>query len=367
MEKVIATSRAPTNIAVVKYWGKNPKWEKWHIPNKSSLSFTVGELYTETTIEAKKGNGEINFELNGKKITKDMKEFEYVEKYIKKLRELGNEFANYDLNVLSKNNFPTAAGFASSASGFAAFAKALQGIMKELSPEFYEKYMSEERKLSVFARLGSGSATRSMPSKGGFVAWWRGIDPLNCKSPEEVSEEEKEEIIFSSYAESLLPPEHWKELRIIYVKVRQGEKKVKSRAGMKMTVKTNPLYWEWVRYEEEEVVKKMIEAVKNRDFPLFAELVMECSNGLHAMALYTKPRIVYLNDTSHQIIDRVLDLNEGETKVAYTFDAGPNAVLFTLEKYANEVKEEIAKIVGKENLIETKPGEGPKLLKVETV
>ncbi len=351
--------KAPTNIALVKYWGKNPLWEKFHIPMKSSLSFTVGDLYTETTLEVEDGSGELSFYLNGEEITPERKEFEYVDKYIKKLFELFPETKKYNYHVESKNNFPTAAGFASSASGFAAMAKALQGAMKELEPQLYEKYFADDAKLSVFARLGSGSATRSIPSEGGVVIWHRGIDPNYPFGPEEVSPSTKEHVIFSSYAESLFPAEHWPELRIIYTKVRKGEKAVKSRAGMKMTVKTNPLHRQWVEYEESVMLPRVVNAIREKDFEALAKDTMKLSNGLHAMMLYTEPRIRYLNDTSEQIIDAVLDLNESEVKAAYTFDAGPNAVVFTLAKYENEVSSRLAEIVGEENVFVTKMGKGP--------
>ncbi len=353
---------APPNIAIVKYWGKNPLWERYHIPTKSSLSFTVDKLYTQTTLVMEEGKGEIEFTLNGEKIDATKKEFEYVGKYVSKLHELIPETKKYNFYVESSNNFPTAAGFASSASGFAAMAKAIQGAMKELEPRIYSTYFSNDHDLSVFARLGSGSATRSIPSEGGLVLWRRGIPIDYPFGPEEVSNQTKNKIIFSSYAETLLKPEYWNELRIIYVKVKQSEKKVKSRAGMKMTLKTNPVYKNWINYEETILLKDTIESIKNRNFETFAKNTMKLSNGLHAMMLYTEPRIVYLNDTSHKIIDGVLDLNEEEIKAAYTFDAGPNTVIFTLSKYENEVKSLLKDIVGEENILITKQGKGARFV-----
>ncbi len=357
-----AKAIAPTNIAIVKYWGKNPLWEKYHIPCKSSVSFTVSDLYTETVLEVERGSGSVEFELNGKKISKDEKEFEYVGKYIAKLNELVPETKNYDYYIKTKNNFPTAAGFASSASGFGAMARALQGVMKELEPKAYEKYFSDDSKLSVFARLGSGSATRSIPEKGGLVIWHRGIPMDYPFGPDEVSNETKEKVIFSSYAESLFPHDYWPELRIIYVSVKKSEKKVKSRAGMKMTLKTNPIYRYWVEYEESTLLKEVINAVRKKDFGKLVELTIKLSNGLHAMMLYTMPRIVYMNDTSHQVIERILELNESEPKASYTFDAGPNAVVFTLDKYEEEVVSVLSEVVGKQNIVVTKPGKGSRLV-----
>ncbi|MBM3228817.1 diphosphomevalonate decarboxylase [Candidatus Parvarchaeota archaeon] len=356
---------APTNIAIVKYWGKNPKWEKYMLPTKSSVSFTVEGLFTQTFLDVKKGGGTVSFDLNGKKISSQMPEYEYVGAMLDKLFELVPRTKSYDYSIVTTNNFPTAAGFASSASGFAAFAKALQGAMKELEPGVYEKYFSDDSKLSVFARLGSGSAVRSIPHEGGFVIWNRGLDPQNSPDPTRLGAAQLEKLIFSSTAQSLFGPSHWKELRIIYCKTAQGEKKVKSRAGMKATVETNPLYWHWVEYEEQEVLPALIEAVRLKDFGSFGRICMECSNSLHAMMQYTTPRICYLNDTSNEIIDSVLGMNldAGKTVAAYTFDAGPNAIVFTLEKHEKQVAQKLGKIVGTENLVATRPGPGPQVLK----
>ncbi|NPA22017.1 MAG: diphosphomevalonate decarboxylase [Candidatus Micrarchaeota archaeon] len=352
--------KAPTNIAVLKYWGKHPLWEEYHIPNKSSLSFTVEGLYTETELEVEKGNGEIRFELNGREITPDMPEFEYVGKFLKKVFKIVPELKHYNYYVKSHNNFPTAAGYASSASGFAALAKALQVTFRELEPQVYQKYLADERKLSVFARLGSGSATRSIPEQGGFVAWWRGLDPHYPYGPEEVTPATFEKNLFASYAESLFPPEHWSDLRIIYTHVEKKEKKIKSRAGMKQTVKTNPVYWSWVDYDEYVLAPKLVEAVRGKDFSTFAEVAIQASDGLHAMMYYTYPRIRYLNDTSEAIIEKILELNQEETKAAYTFDAGPNAIVFTLAPYENEVLSSLKEVV--EDVYVTRPGKGPEVI-----
>ncbi len=350
------TAVAPTNIAILKYWGKNPDWEKYHIPMKSSLSFTVDGLYTTTTVEAEKGSGKVSFELNGRQITPEMKEWEYIDDFFGKIGRLFPFVKNYDYRIVSKNNFPTAAGYASSASGFAALVKAIVGAVEE-----FEEFREDDKKLSALARLGSGSASRSIPREGGFVAWWRGYSPYHLRPPEAYSEEERMHIIFSSYAESLYPPEHWEELRIIYAKVAKKEKKVKSRAGMKQTVKENPLYRAWIDYEEGNLKDTMIRYVKEKNFEQLAELIMRASNNLHAMALSTYRPIIYLNEISHSIIDAIHDLNleKGMNVAAYTFDAGPNAVVFTLAKDEAEVAGLLKDIVGEENVFATKPGRGP--------
>ncbi len=342
---------APTNIAFVKYWGKNPTYERYHIPNKSSASFTVEGLYTITTIEAKSGGeGKATFVLNGKEIKEGEKEGKYVFEFLAKIKERYPFIANYDYNVVSENNFPTAAGYASSASGFAAFARALV----EVVPEF-ERIRENDREISILARLGSGSATRSIPRKGGLVVWRRGVDPKeNGLSPDEAIEK--------SYAETLIPPEELEELRIVYTYVERKEKKVKSRAGMKTSVQTCPIYWEWVSYDEHVLLPRALEAVKQKNWSEFFKLTMIASNGLHAVCHYTYPPIFYLNDVSKEIISAIHAFNEGGVRAAYTFDAGPNAVVFTTSNYVDEIKSLLEEIVGEGNLFITKPGPGPELV-----
>jgi len=342
---------APTNIAFVKYWGKHPTFERYHVPNKSSASFTVEGLFTKTTIEVKEGNREVEFILNGKEITPEMKEAKYVYAFLDKVEERYPFIKNYDYKVVSENNFPTAAGFASSASGFAAFARCLVEVL----PEF-EEIRTNDRAISILARLGSGSATRSIPRDGGVVIWRRGIAPDEANI-------DVESAINSSYAETLYKPEEVGEIRIIYVKVEQKEKKVKSRAGMKTSVQTCPLYWEWIKHDETKLLPSILDALKNKNWELFFKLVMEASNGLHAICHYTYPPIFYLNDTSKEIISTIHEINNnaGKEICSYTFDAGPNAVIFTTEEHADEVAGSVASIVGEESIFITKVGKGPKV------
>ena len=352
----MTTVRAPTNIAFIKYWGKNPVWEEYHIPTKSSLSFTVEGLYTETTVNASPGNGKVSFELNGKLLEPGAKEFAYIDKFFRNTTKIFPFLNNYDYEIKSTNNFPTAAGFASSASGFAALAKAVAYEVEEF------KDYRDDKHLSAIARLGSGSASRSIPEQGGLVLWKPGMSSFYAVHPSSLSHEQFKQAIFSSYAESLLPADYWPELRIIYVKVEQSEKKIKSRAGMKTSMRTNPLYWRWVEHEESQLLPEAINSVKERNFFSFANIVMRASNNLHAICQGTYPAIMYLNDTSKRIINNIHELNEEEIKAAYTFDAGPNAVVFTLDIYANDVLSMLSEIVGKKNLILSKPGEGPKII-----
>ncbi|KAG7230516.1 hypothetical protein INR49_012229 [Caranx melampygus] len=206
------------------------------------------------------------------------------------------------------NNFPTAAGLASSAAGFACLVYTLARVF------------GVEGELSGIARQGSGSACRSM--YGGFVQWIMG----------------KKDDGKDSLAQQVEPETHWPELRILVLVASAERKPIGSTSGMQTSVETSCL----LKHRAESVVPSrmegMIEALKKKDFAAFAELTMKDSNQFHATCLDTYPPIFYLSSVSQQVISLVHCYNRhyGETRAAYTFDAGPNAVIFTLQQHVPE-------------------------------
>uniref|UniRef100_I1NWG1 Diphosphomevalonate decarboxylase n=1 Tax=Oryza glaberrima TaxID=4538 RepID=I1NWG1_ORYGL len=165
--------------------------------------------------------------------------------------------------------------------------------------------------LSSIARQGSGSACRSI--YGGFVKWCMGKN--NDGS--------------DSIAVQLADEAHWNDLVIIIAVVSSKQKETSSTSGMRDSVETSPLLQYRAQTVVPERVLKMEEAIKSRNFESFARLTCADSNQFHAVCLDTSPPIFYMNDTSHRIISLVEKWNqsEGTPRVAYTFDAGPNAVL----------------------------------------
>ncbi|NXA35055.1 MVD1 decarboxylase, partial [Eudromia elegans] len=128
------------------------------------------------------------------------------------------------------------------------------------------------------------------------------------------------------------PETHWPELRVLVLVVSAEKKAVGSTAGMQTSVDTSPLLKHRAEVLVPERVALMARHIRERDFEAFGQLTMRDSNQFHATCLDTFPPIFYLNDVSRRIIALVHRYNahHGRTKVAYTFDAGPNAVLFTL-------------------------------------
>jgi len=334
--KKIATFEATANIALVKYWGKRD--EKLNLPYEGSLSITMDEtLKTRTTVLFSERLKEDELWINGKKF--DLKNEEIKERL--KILDLVRQKAGIKerAKIASLNCFPTEAGFASSAAGISALVFAAlkaSGLKIPL------------REISILARLGSGSACRSV--FGGFVEWKKG----------------KKKDGSDSLAFQFAPSSHWPDLRNLITVVSPEKKKVSSRAGMKRTVKTSILYPARLRYLPL-LIKKVKKAILNRDFQTLAELVMRESDNLHAVMLDTWPPLFYLNDVSKQIIYAILDLNqkEGKNIAFYTFDAGPNAHVFTLKKYEDKVKKTLLKIQGVKKIMVAKVGQGPKEIKNE--
>uniref|UniRef100_A0A674MHQ8 Diphosphomevalonate decarboxylase n=1 Tax=Takifugu rubripes TaxID=31033 RepID=A0A674MHQ8_TAKRU len=318
MEKPnIVTCTAPVNIAVIKYWGKRN--EELILPINSSLSVTLhqDQLKTTTTVVASKSFQEDRIWLNGKeedishpRLQSCLRE---VRRLARKRRNDGNPsldsaVLSHKVHICSVNNFPTAAGLASSAAGFACLVYTLARVF------------GVEGELSAIARQGSGSACRSM--YGGFVQWLMGQ-----------KEDGKD-----SVAQQVEPESHWPELRILVLVASAEKKPVGSTSGMQTSVETSAL----LKHRAESVVPgrmaEMIEAIGRRDFATFAELTMKDSNQFHATCLDTYPPIFYLSSVSQQVINLVHRYNRhyGETRVSYTFDAGPNAVIFTLKQHVPE-------------------------------
>ncbi len=236
----------------------------------------------------------------------------------------------------SENNFPVAAGFASSASGVAALVIAAANALK---------LKLAMRELSIIARQGSGSACRSV--MGGFVEWKRGVQ-RNGRD---------------SFAVQVAPAEHWPEFKCVIAVVERERKKVSSRAGMKQTVETSTLFKQRLLD-----VPKRIEDCKKFIFekraPELFELVMRDAMSMHACMLDTFPPIVYLNEASKAVINAVHELNAsaGEIVCGYTFDAGPNAHIYCLRENAGQVKKTLEQVDGVQQTIVSNVGKGPKLV-----
>ncbi|KAL3768653.1 hypothetical protein ACHAWO_001122 [Cyclotella atomus] len=327
-----ATVSAPTNIACIKYWGKASS--QYNAPINDSLSLTLdqSDLRAVTTASASSSFTQDKLWLNGKEV--DLKSNASTWKRFRacvdgvracagpKLDPHNNntilvdneEWKSMHVHIASYNTFPTAAGLASSAAGYAALVASLVQLFHAT-----ESYPGQ---FSTIARQGSGSACRSL--YGGFVAWRSGGKLADWSD---------------SRAEQIVDEHYWKDIRALILVVSDKQKDTSSTAGMENSVATSQL----LKYRASTVVPSRMEqieqAIHDKDFETFAKLTMMDSNQFHATCMDTYPPIFYMNDVSKSIVSMIHAYNEwaGEIRAAYTFDAGPNAVLYTLEVYEVEL------------------------------
>jgi len=302
----LVTCTAPVNIAVIKYWGKRD--EKLILPINDSVSVTLSsdQMHAKTTVTASQNFTEDKIWLNRELQAESSRLSSCLVEVRNKARGLDNPLVNPDwkVRICSENNFPTAAGLASSAAGYACLVSALC------------KLYGISGDISALARRGSGSACRSV--YGGFVHWNMG------------EREDGED----SRAHQLHPASHWPQMRVLICVASDSRKKTSSSVGMKNSVATSPL----LKYRAEVLVpertKQMMEAIKDKDFNKFAEITIKDSNQFHAVCQDTYPPCIYLNHVSHQVAALVHQFNNLADRfvATYTFDAGPNACIFLMEE-----------------------------------
>ncbi|KAI5478391.1 diphosphomevalonate decarboxylase [Pseudohyphozyma bogoriensis] len=312
------------NIAVIKYWGKRST--SLILPTNSSLSVTLSQDHLRSLTSAKTvESGKDRLWLNG--VEEDIAPGGRTERCLSEMREIRKSIeakdsslpvlSSHPIHIASENNFPTAAGLASSASGLSALIATLSTLYS------LPDHGVSTSQLSRIARQGSGSACRSM--FGGYVAWEMG-------SNEDGSD---------SVAVQVADKAHWPEMDALILVVSDAKKGTPSTAGMQRTVATSELLQHRIKDVVPKRMAAMEKAIKEKDFEAFADITMRDSNQFHAVCLDTQPPIFYMNDVSRAIIALVSEFNraKGRNVAAYTYDAGPNAVLYVLKKDVKEVLE----------------------------
>lgn len=290
-QKAEGRAFAPSNIALCKYWGKRN--EELNLPITSSLSVSLGALGTTTTLTVHTGGMADEIRLNGAVVPPRHKFAKSATSFLNLFRPNATLF--YKLNTV--NTVPTAAGLASSASGFAALILALDQLCR---------WKLEPRHLSILARLGSGSASRSVYR--GFVEWSAGADEDGMDS-------------YASLVEG-----SWPDLRLGLIKVSTAEKAISSRLAMKATRRTSALYEAWpVKVAHDLSIVK--EAIAARDFALLGQTAESNALTMHATALAAWPPVLFWLPESVAVMHRVWALREDGLAVYFTMDAGPNVKL----------------------------------------
>ena len=335
---------SPSNIALVKYWGKHGK----QLPQNPSISFTLSECCTETFVQYEKSEHfGFQFFFEGKenpafgaKIEKFLLDYQVFFPFINQL----------NLKVESRNTFPHSSGIASSASSMSAFVMCLLEIERSLSLSKGRPIDMVLRKASYFSRLASGSAARSVFPK---MALW-GATPYYKGSSDEYAVSLADDIhpIFKTYHDSIL--------------IVSGEtKSVSSRAGHAL-MEGNP--YASARYAQaNENIKNLLAALKSGDLDTFINITESEALQLHALMMCSNPSFILMKPNTLRIIEEVRTFrNETQIPLCFTLDAGPNVHLLypdsEAEKVESYIKSELLKYCNQGRWIADHVGDGPKKL-----
>ena len=320
MFKRSATARSHPNIALIKYWGKRDV--DLNLPAVPSLSLTLSQFHTTTTVNW--DTKEDSFTLNGARQngTASHKVFQF-------LNLISPERPH--CQVISKNNFPTAAGLASSASAFSALAMAGCAAARQ------NRTVAE---LSVLARRGSGSASRSLFD--GWVEWRMGTrkDGLD------------------SHGVQIAPSKHWDVCMVMAV-VSDKQKPVSSRAGMLDTQKTSPMYAAWCNTAHEDV-RIAKEALLRCDLESLGQQMEHSTLKMFSTMFTTNPSIRYWKPKTIALVEAVENLRRQGVPCYYTMDAGPNVKVLCHAENASKIAVHLEQIVGTVHILE--PGNGTQLI-----
>ncbi len=320
MSMLTATATAHPNIAFIKYWGNVNN--ALRLPSNGSISMNLGSLKTTTSVEFQDDLVEDRLILNKMELIGNAQK--RVALFLDRVRELSGVKAR--ALVTSENDFPTGAGIASSAAGFAALALAgSKAAGLNLST----------KDLSRLARFGSGSASRSVPD--GFVEWLPGT-----------SDED-------SYAVSIAPSTHWKLVDCIAV-IESAHKTTGSTEGH--SVAPTSLFQEARVADAPRRLNICRKAIREKDISALAEIVELDSNMMHAVMMTSTPPLLYWEPASILIMKNVIEWRKSGLPVCYTLDAGPNVHVLCPEEYVIQVTERLFSINAIKSILTAPVGQG---------
>jgi len=323
-----ATAKAHSNIALVKYWGKRN--EQLNLPAVGSISITLKEIYTITTVEFKNNLKEDVLILNNS--TAPDSQRKRVSRFLDLIRK--DSKLNKQAQIVSKNNFPTGAGLASSASAFASLAlagTAAAGTEKS------------ETQLSQLARLGSGSAARSI--FGGFVEMDLGT-----------MDDGRDAV-----AHQIAPEDYW-DIQVLIAITSTEAKKTGSTEGMRHSAQTSPYYQQWLATSTKDL-SEMRQSIQYKDFKSLGEISEHSCLKMHALAMSAQPGLIYWNSVTLNCMQVIVDLRKSGIPVYFTIDAGPQVKAICLPESTDQIEKALANIQGVKKIIKTALGPGTALVR----
>jgi len=295
-----ASAYAPSNIALSKYWGKREA--SFNLPVTGSLSISLAEHGTRTSLSVVDAP-QHQVILNGAQVDQGQGFAVKICQWLDRVLP-----AQLKLRVDTLNTVPTAAGLASSASGFAALTLATDQLMGWHLPQ---------SQLSALARLGSGSASRSLWH--GFVKWQVGVQDDGSDS-----------VAFPL-------DQQWPQLRIGLLTVSSQSKAVSSRDGMARTTATSALYKQWPQQAEQDMLT-IEKAIQQGDFEQMAQCAEHNAMSMHATMAAAWPPLVYWQPESLNQMQKVWHLRQQGLPLYLTMDAGPNLKLLFEAQHQADVQ-----------------------------
>ena len=314
-----STARAHSNIAFIKYWGR--KNEELRLPTNGSISMNLSNLHTTTTVEFQENLEADLVEIDYKM---DTIEIERVSNHLDRIRKIAG--ISTHARVQSINSFPSGTGLSSSASGFAALTMAgaqAAGLMLS------------EKELTILARQGSGSASRSIPN--GFVEW----------KDAETSE--------NSYSYSLYPADHWDIVDIVAV-VSKEKKDISTSLGQQR-VDTSVFFQTRLAHIQEKInICKTI--ISKKDFTQFGKIIEMEALELHAIMLTSWPSLIYWLPQSISLMKQVKKWREEGLEVYFTVNTGQDVHILCKKKDEERVISKLATLENIVKIISNSPSRG---------
>jgi len=309
---------APSNIALVKYWGKKEN----QIPANPSISFTLNKCKTITSLRFSKKENTENFSFDLLFEGKPKEDFKpKIQKFFERILIYLPFLKDYHFTIDTENTFPHSSGIASSASGMSALAINLMSLEKELNPEMTDEYFFQ--KASFLARLGSGSACRSV--KGSVVVWGNhseidgSSNLFGVEFPNQIHEN------FKNYQDTILL-------------VDKGEKQVSSTVGHDL-MHDHP-YAERRFEQAHENLSKIKTVLESGNLDEFIKIVESEALTLHAMMMTSMPYFILMKPNTLEILNKIWKFrNETKIPVCFTLDAGANVHVLYPENARTKVLE----------------------------
>ena len=341
--------KSPSNIALVKYWGKTEP----QIPKNTSISFTLSNCHTQTTLNySPKPSPSKSFDFKVFFEGHEKPEFRpKIENFFARIALYVPFIDQFSFEIHTQNSFPHSSGIASSASGLSALALCLMSLQKIIDPRITENHFKE--KASFLARLGSGSAARSI--EGPLVVWGQhphiqgSNDQYGIKFPGDIHK------VFTTFQDTILL-------------VDKGVKQVSSTVGHNLML-GHP--FAKARFKQaQDSMSRLIPILKNGDLDTFIEIIEKEALSLHAMMMTSDPYFILMKPNTLEIIERIWDFRKTSgSHICFTLDAGANVHILFPEKdkdlVSSFINKELIGFCENNQFISDHVGFGAKLLSHE--